>query len=194
VNVSFTRARRALIVVGNDVTLRRGDVDTWAPWIGWADSMGINMNAPGKPRGRYDAEQLRKVRSGTTAAEMLKDVLEKQQQQKTAAEVDLKRANKGRNVIEEFEGGGAEGMTGRLGGGLSGGANAVVATKLVGNFESNWDDSDEEEGEEGEGGEDWENEGWSSKLNELGAANAAKPDLDEEGGDDDDGLRDAWDA
>ena len=182
VNVSFTRARRALIVVGNDVTLRRGDVDTWAPWIGWADSMGINMNAPGKPRGRYDAEQLRKVRSGTTAAEMLKDVLEKQQAQLKTAEVDLKRANKGRNVIEEFEGGGAQDTRGMGGGGLGGGV--VKETKLVGNFESNWDDSDED----GDG----DDAGWSSKLNELGSG-GGNNDKEDEAGDDHNGMRDAWD-
>jgi regulator of nonsense transcripts 1 len=195
VNVSFTRARRALIVVGNDVTLRRGDVDTWAPWIGWADSMGINMNAPGKPRGRYDAEQLRKVRSGTTAAEMLKDVLEKQQAQLKTAEMDVKRANKGRNVIEEFEGGGGMGSGGGSGVGMGGGATAsgsAAPAKLVGNFESNWDD--DSDAEEGAGDEDaWENEGWSNKLNELGNSLAKAKVVEEEGGDDHDGLRDAWD-
>ena len=81
VNVSFTRARRALIVIGNDQTLRRGDPDTWMPWLAWADAHGLNMDKPGVPRGRYDPEQLRRVRGGTTAAEMLKDVLERQQAQ-----------------------------------------------------------------------------------------------------------------
>jgi superfamily I DNA and/or RNA helicase len=46
VNVSFTRARRALIVIGNDATLRRGDPDTWAPWLLWADAMGVNLERP----------------------------------------------------------------------------------------------------------------------------------------------------
>ena len=94
VNVSFTRARRALIVIGNDVTLRRGDPDTWMPWLAWADAYGINMDKPGIPRGRYDADQLRRVRGGTTAAEMLKDVLERQQAQREVAANQLKKAEK----------------------------------------------------------------------------------------------------
>ena len=99
VNVSFTRARRGLIVIGNDVTLRRGDPDTWMPWLAWADAHGINMDKPGVPRGRYDAEQLRKVRGGTTAAEMLKDVLARQQAQLKTAEKQLEKAEKNRPVI-----------------------------------------------------------------------------------------------
>lgn len=47
INVSFTRARRALIVIGNDQTLRRGDPDTWMPWLAWADAHGIHMDRPG---------------------------------------------------------------------------------------------------------------------------------------------------
>jgi len=94
VNVSFTRARRGLIVIGNDVTLRRGDPDTWMPWLAWADAHGINMDKPGITRGRYDAEQLRRVRGGTTAAEMLKDVLERQQAQLKKAEQQLEKAEK----------------------------------------------------------------------------------------------------
>jgi len=94
VNVSFTRARRGLIVIGNDVTLRRGDPDTWMPWLAWADAHGINMDKPGVPRGRYDAEQLRRVRGGTTAAEMLKDVLERQKKQRVSAERELMKAEK----------------------------------------------------------------------------------------------------
>jgi len=94
VNVSFTRARRALIVIGNDATLRRGDPDTWMPWLAWADAHGINMDKPGITRGRYDAEQLRRVRGGTTAAEMLKEVLERQQAQLKTASKQLERAEK----------------------------------------------------------------------------------------------------
>jgi len=94
VNVSFTRARRALIVIGNDQTLRRGDPDTWMPWLAWADAHGINMDKPGIPRGRYEPEQLRRVRGGTTAAEMLKDVLARQQAQLKTAEKQLKKAEK----------------------------------------------------------------------------------------------------
>ena len=94
VNVSFTRARRALIVIGNDMTLRRGDPDTWMPWLAWADAHGINMDKPGVPRGRYEPEQLRRVRGGTTAAEMLKDVLARQQAQLKTAEQQLQKAEK----------------------------------------------------------------------------------------------------
>ena len=94
VNVSFTRARRALIVIGNDATLRRGDPDTWGPWLAWADAHGLNMDKPGIVRGRYDAEQLRRVRGGTTAAEMLKDVLARQQAQLKNAEMQQERAQK----------------------------------------------------------------------------------------------------
>jgi len=71
INVSFTRARRALIVIGNDSTLRRGDTETWLPWLMWADAHGINMDRPGIIRGRYDAEQMRKVRANVTVKDML---------------------------------------------------------------------------------------------------------------------------
>ena len=94
INVSFTRARRALIVVGNPDTLRRGDPDTFGAWISWADAHGVNMTNPGKPRGRYEPEVLRKVRGGTTAAEMLKDVLERQQAQIKTAERQQAQAEK----------------------------------------------------------------------------------------------------
>lgn len=94
VNVSFTRARRALIVIGNDKTLRRGDPETWGPWLAWADAHGINMDKPGVPRGRYEPEQLRRVRGGTTAAEMLKDVLQRQQDQLKSAEKQLENAER----------------------------------------------------------------------------------------------------
>lgn len=94
VNVSFTRARRGLIVIGNDATLRRGDPETWAPWLAWADAHGLNMDRPGATRGRYDPEQLRRVRGGTTAAEMLKDVLERQHAQLKNAKKQQQRALK----------------------------------------------------------------------------------------------------
>lgn len=94
INVSFTRARRALIVVGNPDTLRRGDPDTFGAWLQWADAHGVNMMSPGKPRGRYEPEVLRKVRGGTTAAEMLKDVLARQQAQQKSAEQQQARAEK----------------------------------------------------------------------------------------------------
>lgn len=102
VNVSFTRARRALIVLGNDHTLRRGDPDTWLPWLAWADAHGVNMDKPGVPRGRYDSEQLRRVRGGTTAAEMLKHVLERQQAQLKVAEQQLQKAE--RNAVGHIMG------------------------------------------------------------------------------------------
>ena len=92
INVSFTRARRALIVIGNPDTLRRGDPDTLGAWLQWADAHGVNMMNPGKPRGRYEPEVLRKVRGGTTAAEMLKDVLDRQQAQLKTAEQQQARA------------------------------------------------------------------------------------------------------
>ena len=103
VNVSFTRARRGLIVIGNDVTLRRGDPDTWMPWLAWADAHGINMDKPGITRGRYDAETLRRVRGGTTAAEMLKDVLARQQAQLKTASKQLEKASKksAKHVVKE---------------------------------------------------------------------------------------------
>jgi regulator of nonsense transcripts 1 len=94
INVSFTRARRALIVIGNPDTLCRGDPDTMGAWVQWADAMGVNISNPGKSRGRYDPEVLRKVRAGTTAAEMLKDVLECQQAQLKSAEKRQARAEK----------------------------------------------------------------------------------------------------
>lgn len=96
VNVSFTRARRGLIVIGNELTLRTGDPETWMPWLQWADAHGINMDKPGIPRGRYDPDQLRRVRGGTTAAEMLKDVLVRQQAQVKTAEHQLEKASKKR--------------------------------------------------------------------------------------------------
>lgn len=43
-------------------------------------------------RGRYEPEQLRRVRGGTTAAEMLKDVLERQQAQLKQAEQQQEHA------------------------------------------------------------------------------------------------------
>ena len=46
------------------------------------------------PRGRYEPEQLRRVRGGTTAAEMLKDVLARQQAQLKTAEQQLQKAEK----------------------------------------------------------------------------------------------------
>jgi len=140
VNVSFTRARRALIVIGNDATLRRGDPDTWMPWLAWADAHGLNMDKPGVPRGRYDPEQLRRVRGGTTAAEMLKDVLARQQAQLKTAERQLEKAEKntaGHIMGKEDDEDGLD-DTGKV---LSLEEDLARLT----NTEGNWDDSDEED-------------------------------------------------
>lgn len=138
VNVSFTRARRALIVIGNDQTLRRGDPDTWMPWLAWADAHGLNMEKPGVPRGRYDPEQLRRVRGGTTAAEMLKDVLARQQAQLKTAERQLEKAEKNAagHIIgkEDDEDDEAGAKTNSLEEDLA----------LLTNTDGNWDDSDDE--------------------------------------------------
>lgn len=142
VNVSFTRARRALIVIGNDHTLRRGDPDTWMPWLAWADAHGLNMDKPGVPRGRYDPEQLRRVRGGTTAAEMLKDVLARQQAQLKTAEKQLEKAEKNAagHIIgkeDDEEGVDKDGEKGKV---LSLEEDLARLT----NTDGNWDDSDDE--------------------------------------------------
>ena len=142
VNVSFTRARRALIVIGNDLTLRRGDPDTWGPWLAWADAHGLNMDRPGQPRGRYDAEQLRRVRGGTTAAEMLKDVLERQQAQLKTAQQQQERA------VRNAEGHIIATTTAEDG---TDGTNTPKQLTieedlaLLANTDGNWDDSDDED-------------------------------------------------
>jgi hypothetical protein len=147
VNVSFTRARRALIVIGNDQTLRRGDPDTWMPWLAWADAHGLNMDKPGVPRGRYDPEQLRRVRGGTTAAEMLKDVLARQQAQLKAADRQLQKATKnaaGHIIGKDDDDDGAADET------VEGDKNPLSLEEdlaLMTNTDGNWDDSDDE-GEE----------------------------------------------
>ena len=145
VNVSFTRARRALIVIGNDQTLRRGDPDTWMPWLAWADAHGLNMDRPGVPRGRYEPEQLRRVRGGTTAAEMLKDVLERQQAQLKTAEKQLKKAEKnaaghiiGKDDDDEGLGDNGDGINGQP---LSLEEDLARLT----NTDGNWDDDDDDE-------------------------------------------------
>lgn len=142
VNVSFTRARRALIVIGNDQTLRRGDPDTWMPWLAWADAHGLNMDKPGVPRGRYDPEQLRRVRGGTTAAEMLKDVLARQQAQLKTAERQLQKAEKNAagHIIgkdDDDEDGGKSGS--------DKGLSLEEDLALLTNADGNWDDSDDED-------------------------------------------------
>ena len=155
--MSFTRARRALIVIGNDATLRRGDPDTWMPWLAWADAHGLNMDKPGIPRGRYDPEQLRRVRGGTTAAEMLRDVLKRQQAQLKNAEAQMGKADKitgfGVSVGDDkFNSGmgnnsGGGGLVGGVGVGGSGGKALSLEEDLarLGNADGNWDDSDDED-------------------------------------------------
>lgn len=147
VNVSFTRARRGLIVIGNDVTLRRGDPDTWMPWLEWVNAHGVNMDNPGKTRGRYDADQLRKVRGGTTAAEMLKDVLERQQQQLQKAEKQIQNAQKksSTQII-----GGIDGLNDECVNEHTEMSKTVSEQSLqndlamLANADGNWDDSDED--------------------------------------------------
>lgn len=152
VNVSFTRARRALIVIGNDVTLRRGDPDTWMPWLEWVNAHGVNMDNPGKTRGRYDAEQLRRVRGGTTAAEMLKHVLERQQQQLQKAEQQVQNAQK--KSSNQIVGGvdnsnhNVEDAAGTASGSLSKNASEHSLQNdlaLLSNADGNWDDSEDDE-------------------------------------------------
>ena len=140
INVSFTRARRALIVIGNDLTLRRGDPDTWMPWLAWADAHGINMDKPGIPRGRYEPEQLRRVRGGTTAAEMLKDVLARQQAQLKQAERQQEQA------LKNSEGHIIGGVGDEEDGGTSTPKQLTLEEdlKLLENTDGHWDDSDDD--------------------------------------------------
>jgi len=148
VNVSFTRARRALIVIGNEQTLRRGDPDTWSPWLMWADAHGLNMDNPGRPRGRYDPEQLRKVRGGTTAAEMLKDVLVRQQAQIKAAEEQLERAEK--NAAGHIMGT-TQGKDDAAGEDKDGEKGPTLKEQLALDAKEDgcWDDSDDDDGDAG---------------------------------------------
>jgi regulator of nonsense transcripts 1 len=140
INVSFTRARRALIVVGNPDTLRRGDPDTFGAWLQWADAHGVNMMSPGKPRGRYEPEVLRKVRGGTTAAEMLKDVLDRQQAQLKTAEQQQARAVV--NAAGHIMGKEADNM----GNAATNGSSLTLKDDLamLENSDGCWDDSDDD--------------------------------------------------
>merc|ERR1712176_190918 len=131
--------------IGNDQTLRRGDPDTWMPWLAWADAHGLNMDKPGVPRGRYDPEQLRRVRGGTTAAEMLKDVLERQQAQLKTAEKQLEKAEKnaaghiiGKDDDEEGSGDNCNNTNGQV-------MSLEEDLARITNTDGNWDDSDDEE-------------------------------------------------
>ena len=186
VNVSFTRARRALIVIGNDQTLRRGDPDTWMPWLAWADAHGLNMDKPGVPRGRYEPEQLRRVRGGTTAAEMLKDVLERQHAQLKTAERQLEKAEKkavghiiGSSGDEYFDDG-----VGYTGGVQMGKCHSLEEdlARLT-NTDGNWDDSD------GEASADLHRSVSQPTLTSLSSSNERQDASDE----DDGAPVDAWD-
>jgi len=179
VNVSFTRARRALIVIGNDQTLRRGDPDTWMPWLAWADAHGLNMDKPGVPRGRYEPEQLRRVRGGTTAAEMLKDVLARQQAQLKTAEQQLEKAEKNA----------AGHIIGNTGGEEESAPNSGTNTpktleedlKLLSN-DGCWDDSDDDVEF------DLHHVASQKTLTTVSSSNDIRV-----GSDEDDGPADAWD-
>jgi hypothetical protein len=176
VNVSFTRARRALIVIGNDVTLRRGDPDTWSPWLAWADAHGLNMDNPGIPRGRYDPEQLRRVRGGTTAAEMLKDVLARQQAQLKSAEKQLVKAVQTTGFADTFNG-----VTETV----SSGGKAMTLQEDLARFENNdgnWDDSDDED-----------QEGLRHSTSQPTLTSGSSDGLRDTSGDDSSGPQDAWD-
>lgn len=118
-------------------TLRRGDPDTFGAWIQWADAHGVNMNSPGRPRGRYDAEVLRKVRGGTTAAEMLKDVLERQQAQLKSAERQQAQAMK--NAVGHVMGKEEEGDKDAVS------KPDPETLKNEDNSDRCWDDSDDED-------------------------------------------------
>jgi hypothetical protein len=177
VNVSFTRARRALIVIGNDQTLRRGDADTWMPWLAWADAHGLNMDKPGVPRGRYDPEQLRRVRGGTTAAEMLKDVLARQQAQLKNAQRQLQKAEK--NALGHIIGKDDDDD----GDGDKNGDKALSLEQdlaLLTNTDGNWDDSDGE-------GEDLHRSVSQPTLTSASSSNNIYD------GSEDDGPVDVWD-
>jgi regulator of nonsense transcripts 1 len=174
INVSFTRARRGLIVVGNPDTLRRGDPDTFGAWLQWADAMGVNLNSPGKPRGRYDAEVLRKVRGGTTAAEMLKDVLERQQAQFKTAERQQAQAlkNAAGHIMGNEDDSGKDGVK-------SDPDALKNDLKELENSDRNWDDSDDED------------VGISRHVSRVSLATASSNKSAEEGADGP--LEDAWD-
>mmetsp|Transcript_488 Transcript_488/g.815 ORF Transcript_488/g.815 Transcript_488/m.815 type:complete len:663 (-) Transcript_488:224-2212(-) len=169
VNVSFTRARRALIVIGDDVTLRRGDAGTWSPWLAWADAHGVNMDKPGVMRGRYDPEQLRRVRGeqeNILRDYTLKAVLnsanqQHQQQQGTTT-------NAATNNVIHGDGGDGIGPLISLEDDIANMANA----------DGHWDDSSDDDDDDEDG------EGVSSSYNES-SRNTSVADLS--------AAVDAWD-
>merc|ERR1712086_1100743 len=90
-------------------------------------------------------EQLRRVRGGTTAAEMLKDVLERQQAQLKIAEKQLEKAEKNAagHIIGKDDDDDVSGEN-------SNGANCTALSleedlARLTNTDGNWDDSDDEE-------------------------------------------------
>jgi len=56
VNVSLTRAKRGLVVVGHPPTLGQ-EIGTWARWLGWARAHGLVIGE--EPTGFYDANEVR---------------------------------------------------------------------------------------------------------------------------------------
>ena len=180
VNVSFTRARRALIVIGNDATLRRGDPETWGPWLAWVDAHGLNLDRPGVARGRYEPEQLRRVRGGTTAAEMLKDVLARQQAQLKIAERQQERAEKQTegHIQAKAE---TEGETENL-------AKTLEEDLAeMQNFDGHWDDSESDDDDEDDENANLKHSASRGTLSSATSSNDVK--TGEEGS----GLVDIWD-
>lgn len=180
VNVSFTRARRALIVIGNDATLRRGDPETWGPWLAWVDAHGLNLEKPGVARGRYDPEQLRRVRGGTTAAEMLKDVLARQQAQIKNAERQQERAEKqtvGHIRAKAETESEAENLTKTLEEDLA----------EMQKFDGHWDDSESDDDEEDDDDADLKHSTSRGTLSSATSSNDIK------GADESSGPVDIWD-
>ena len=135
------------------------------------------MNSPGKPRGRYDAEVLRKVRGGTTAAEMLKDVLERQQAQLKTAERQQAQAMK--NAAGHIMG--KEDESGKEYEKSVDPETLKNDLKELENSEGCWDDSDEDD------------VGISRNVSRITLATASSNKSAEEGGTSDGPLEDAWD-
>jgi hypothetical protein len=179
VNVSFTRARRALIVIGNDSTLRRGDPDTWMPWLAWSDAHGLNMDKPGVPRGRYDPEQLRRVRGGTTAAEMLKDVLARQQAQLKTAEQQLEKAEK--NAVGHIRANEDDDNSDKPDSGTTTPKTLEEDLALLSNTDGCWDDSDDDEDK------------LHHSVSQPSLTTVSSSNDNPVHGSDDDGPEDAWD-
>jgi len=56
-NVTLTRARRGVIVVGHASTLAR-DRRTWGPWVQWVQKSGLTLGVKGR---REDIEAVRAI-------------------------------------------------------------------------------------------------------------------------------------